>query len=505
MPSHSKLSNSLLACRDLTFSYDSAVEPLLADVTAHFPVGFTGVIGANGAGKSTLLRLLLGELLPTNGSVEGAEDSVHCEQRTDHPPSNFADFLADTSSQAYQLRGRFEVEDDFLTRWTSLSSGECKRAQIAHALWRMPSVLALDEPTNHIDADARDLLVQNLKHFRGVGLVVSHDRELLDALCVQCLWLEPPRVSVFSGGYTEANNQRLKQRESAVKARDKLMQENKKLQREMIKRRTQAAGEHKARSKRGLSRKDSDAREKIDRARVSDGKAGSGLRQLSGRAEQAQTRLAKAQVEKEFETGIWLPGSTSPRDAVLKLAPGELGLGDDRVLRWPQIVIKPNDRIAIKGANGVGKSTFLRHVVGLLNVPQDKVVSLEQEISAQKSAAVLEEIRQQDKSALGHIMNIVSRLNSRPQRLLVSRQPSPGEVRKLMLATGIARTPFVLVMDEPTNHLDLPSLQALEVALQHCPCALIVVSHDQRFLHNIGVTDWRIETDSAGESILHVD
>jgi ATPase subunit of ABC transporter with duplicated ATPase domains len=505
MPSHSKLSNAMVACRDLCFSYDTAVEPLLSDVTAHFPAGFTGVIGANGAGKSTLLRLLVGELLPTSGVIESVDDAVYCEQRTDRPPPMFADFLEDPSSQAYQLRGRFGVEVDFLARWMSLSPGECKRAQIAHALWRMPGILALDEPTNHMDADARDLLVENLKRYRGVGLVVSHDRELLDALCTQCLWLDPPRVNVFSGGYTQASSHRKMQRESAVKARHKLVQENKKLQREINKRREQAAGEHKVRSKRGLSGKDSDARDKINRARVSDSKAGSGLRQMSGRAAQAQTRLAQASVEKEFATGIWLAGSTSPRDAVLKLAPGELALGHDRTLRWPQVVIKPDDRIAIAGANGVGKSTFLRHITSLLTVPQEKIVSLEQEISAQKSAAVLEEVRQQDKSALGHIMNVVSRLNSRPERLLVSRQPSPGEVRKLMLAIGIERAPFVLIMDEPTNHLDLPSIEALEVALQSCPCALIVVSHDQRFLHNIGVTGWRIETDAAGESILHVD
>ncbi|MCR9260269.1 MAG: ATP-binding cassette domain-containing protein [Pseudomonadaceae bacterium] len=505
MPSHSKPSNLMVACRDLSFSYDSAVQPLLADVTAHFPAGFTGVIGANGAGKSTLLRLLVGELRPNGGSIEGVQDAVYCEQRTDLPPSGFADFLADHSSDAYQLRGRFGVELDFLTRWVSLSPGECKRAQIAHALWRMPSVLALDEPTNHVDADARDLLVQNLKRYRGVGLVVSHDRALLDALCVQCLLMEPPRVSVYAGGYTEANTQQQMQRESAAKVRDKLTQEHKKLQREMAKRRAQAAGEHKARSKRGLSRKDSDAREKINRARVTDSKAGSGLRQLSGRAEQAQMRLANAEVAKAFETGIWLEGSVSPRDTVLKLAAGELALGDNRTLQWPQLSVKPDDRIAITGANGVGKSTFLRHALGLLNVPQEKVVSLEQEISAQESAAVLEDVRQQDKATLGQIMSIVSRLNSRPERLLGSQQPSPGEVRKLMLAVGIMRAPFILVMDEPTNHLDLPSIQALEAALQHCPCALIVVSHDRHFLHNIGVTDWRIEMDAVGESVLCVD
>jgi ATPase subunit of ABC transporter with duplicated ATPase domains len=307
-------SSPSVAARDLSFSHDASPEPLINELSAHFPIGFSGIVGANGTGKTTLLRLIVGELTPTSGSVEGVSNAVYCEQRTDHAPATFVDFLEDWSGEASELRGRLEIGTDFFDRWDSLSHGERKRAQIAHALWQSPSVLAIDEPTNHIDADARELLLINLQRYRGVGLIVSHDRALLDELCVQCLWLDPPRVQQFAGGYTQAHSEKQSGRESALRERKKLMQAQRRLQSEMVKRRERAAGEHRARSKRGLSRKDSDAREKIDRARVTDGDAGSELRQVDGRLSQADARLQAAHVDKEYDTGIWLPGSRSQRE-----------------------------------------------------------------------------------------------------------------------------------------------------------------------------------------------
>ncbi|XOV84958.1 MAG: ATP-binding cassette domain-containing protein [bacterium] len=493
---------SLIACRDLSFSYDAASEPLISALTAHFPPGFTGIVGANGAGKTTLLHLLLGSLTPTSGTIEGVEDAVYCEQRTDQPPFGLNAFLADYSREAYQLRGRLCVEEDFLQRWDSLSHGERKRAQIAHALWQAPTLLALDEPTNHIDSQARDLLLDSLKRYKGVGLIVSHDRDLLDALCQQCIWLEPPAAQVYSGGLRQANEQKQLHRDSLIRQRARLLQENDKLQRVVNQRREQAASEHKSRSKKGLSAKDSDARGKINRARVTDSKAGNPLRQLAGRSAMLQDRLDQVQVDKTYQTGIWLPGSRSPRDPILKLSAGHVPLDAQRVLKWPQTVVAADDRIALCGPNGIGKSTFLNHIIPLLNVPRERVVSLPQEVTAASAASVLADVQQFNNAALGHIMNVVSRLNSRPERLLASRQPSPGEIRKLMLALGMARTPYILLMDEPTNHLDLPSIQALETALQECPCALVLVSHDQQFIENVGVSRWWIEADGEGHSVL---
>jgi len=110
---------------------------------------------------------------------------------------------------------------------------------------------------------------------------------------------------------------------------------------------------------------------------------------------------------------------------------------------------------------------------------------------------VLEAVRHLPGERLGDVMTVVSCLGSEPQRLLESRQPSPGELRKLMLALGMARRPHLIVMDEPTNHLDLPSIECLEAALDDVPCGLLLVSHDRRFLAKLTTTRWQIAPDGA--------
>lgn len=503
--SASSSSTSTVTIRNLSFCYASSPVQLISNLSIAFPEGFTGIVGANGAGKTTLLQLVAGVLTPDEGSIEGVDHAVYCEQRTDHPPESLQQFLDDWSAEAFELRGRLNIDDDFTERWSSLSHGERKRAQIGHAIWQAPSLLAIDEPTNHIDASARNILIQALKRFRGIGLIVSHDRTLLDALCTQCVWLEGTGASVYKGGFTACREQREAERSSAIAERQKASRENRKLQRELISRREHAEREHRDRSKKGLSAKDSDAREKIDRARVTDSGAGSRLRQLDGRIRRARTRLDQAQVEKAYETGIWLPGSRSPRDTIFTVEEEALPLGDGRTLAIPRLRMRSADRIAVTGPNGSGKSTLLRHLLKSLNTPEDRIVYMPQELSAVESSRILEDVRSLQSSQLGHIMNIVSRLGSRPDRLLDSQQPSPGEVRKLLLALGMSRAPHIIILDEPTNHLDLPSIEAVESALADCPCALLLVSHDMPFLDRIGTTIWRIETDQQHNSQLIPD
>ena len=491
--------HAAVAFHRVSFSYGSSQQPLISDLTVSCPRGFTGVVGANGAGKSTLLRLAMGQLAPESGAIDAPRRAIYCAQRTDSPPDGWARFADAWDREACELRGRLNVDSECGERWSLLSHGERKRAQIAHALWEAPELLAIDEPTNHIDAEARSLLVDALSRYPGVGLLVSHDQALLDELCQQCIWLDPPRSRVFSGGYTSAAQQRGEEREVALRERAKVVSESKRLKRETAKRRERAAAEHQARSKRGLSRKDSDAREKIDRARVTDGGAGGSLRQLSSREARVEARLAETQVGKEVEAGIWLDGSRSRRDTVLNIAAGALPLGDGRVLHWPDLRVRPEDRLVLTGPNGAGKSTWLHHIRPRLNVADERVVFLPQEVSANAAVELLESLRQLPRATLGHVMNVVSRLGSKPARLLESRQPSPGEVRKLLLALGIAHSPHVIVMDEPTNHLDLPSIEALQRALADCPCALILVSHDPAFIKAVRAAPWTLEP--AGDQV----
>jgi ATPase subunit of ABC transporter with duplicated ATPase domains len=491
----------------VSFTYDAMTSPLLEELTVHFPIGWTGIIGANGVGKTTILRLATGELKPQQGRVSGPGNRIYCQQRTDDIPDMLFELMEATDGDACEIKDRLEVDDDWPRRWATLSHGERKRAQIAVAMWCQPRVLAVDEPTNHLDIEPRDLLFSALGSFQGIGLLVSHDRELLDGLCHQCLFVEPPEAVMRPGNFSEGSRQADQDEEYIKRQYHLAKRAHVKLKREASKRRDVAAQSHRMRSKRGLAMKDYDARNKINRARISgkDGTGGKLLRQIEGRLTQAREKQEKIKVKKMYEMGIWLPGSRSRRDTLFRLSAGSIPLGGDRWLHFPDLLMRPDDRIALTGPNGGGKSTLVRHILRSLNIPKEHTTYIPQEIDTHSSKDIMARVPDLPKDKLGQIMTVVSRLGSRPHRLLESTDPSPGEIRKVLLAIGIANVPHLIMMDEPTNHLDLPSIECLEDALAECPCGLFLVSHDRHFLDRLTRTRWHIsrKKDDQNNFILH--
>lgn len=479
----------------ISFAYDGAAAPLFEDITAHFPRGWTGIIGSNGSGKTTLLRLAMGHLQPSSGIVKNAGQIAFCPQRTDMPPTDLRRMLDSTDPAACELRGKLRLEDDMIDRWQRLSHGERKRAQIAVALWRQPDVMLVDEPTNHIDFDARRLLTQALAEFRGIGLLVSHDRELLDCLCTQCLFLDPPGAVMRPGGYTQGSAEAVREEDSLRLQRQKAEQEMERLGRTALQRQANAAKANRRNSKRGLARKDSDGRAKLDLVRVSgkDGQAGRLAKQLGGRLTQAQKRVSSIEVKKRYSMHFWLEGSISPRRRIFSIAEEAVDLDTRRHLAIPPLAMSRQDRIAITGANGLGKTTLVRHILARLDLAQKSLVYLPQEIDLSRTREIMAEVQSLSNERLGQVMTVVSALGSRPDHLLSNLEASPGELRKVLLALGVIHRPHLIVMDEPTNHLDLPAIQCLENALQKCPCGLLLVSHDINFLARITSTRWHLE------------
>ena len=480
--------------QNVCFSYPGMSAPLIENFSCGFHNGWTGVVGANGTGKTTLLKLATALLTPEEGEIRNPGFSLYCEQRTDEPPAHFDDLVRAESREAVLIRADLGIETDWLVRWGTLSHGERKRAQVGVMLWRRPDVLAVDEPTNHLDAFARSLLAGALEKFRGVGLLVSHDRDLLDRLCGHCLFVDPPEIVLRRGGFTKAWEE--SQRDALAQERrlKRARAERKKIERESARRRDEASKSDRRRSKRHLARGDSDGREKIDRARTSgkDAVAGKLYRQIQGRLRQARKKEVQIQTKKTHRMGIWLPGSHSKRDLLFEIMAESIHLGGDRVLQHAGLVMQPGDRVALTGPNGTGKSTLVRRILSCVNVPADRLTYVPQEIDATDSARILANARKLPNKTLGFMMTVISRLGSRPHRLLESVEPSPGETRKLLLAMGIAKEPHLIVMDEPTNHMDLPSIQCLEDALRDCPCGLLLISHDMRFLSGLTKRRWDI-------------
>ncbi len=502
------MASALLALQSVEFAYAGMTTSLFTDLTVQFPFGWTGIVGPNGAGKTTLLKVVSGELEAQSGTITRRDLALYVAQRTDDPPEQFEDFI--WAPDATVLKARLRVSEDWPERWSTLSHGERKRAQIAVALWREPSVLALDEPTNHIDADARHLLVQALREFGGIGLLVSHDRTLLDDLCRQCLLIDPPSAVLRPGGVTAALAQQDNEEASARSANEALRRTETRLKAEAQRRRVVA--DQKTASQRGSKQKkipihDHDGRAMRNLAKVSgkDAYAGKMVAQMNQRAGKVASERAGIEVRKRYETGIWVDGATfMPRDFLLRLPAGSLPLGEARRLQFPDLEIGGTSRIALTGANGLGKSTLIHHLLAHLQVPNEKRVTVPQEISAEDSRTLLDEVKRLPNNERGRVMTTISRLGSRPARLLESALPSPGEVRKLLLALGIVRGPHLIVMDEPTNHMDLPGILCLEEALADCPCAMLLVSHDEPFLAKITETTWHLTRDKAGDTHLTV-
>ena len=498
-----------LQCHNLTFAHPGAGDNLFQNLACSFNAQWTGVVGENGAGKTTLLKILCGLLETPPGMVTRRGRAFYCPQRTDDPPENLPDFFDAHDPRGRELRLSLRLDDDMAARWPTLSHGERKRVQIACALWDGPGILALDEPTNHIDAHARGLLIRALQSFTGTGLLVSHDRELLDTLCGQCLFITPPRAVMRPGGVTQGYRE--DQREQAA-ARDADLRAGHALSRlrgEAQRRREQGekfASEARKKSK-SLGNNDHDDRARMNLARLTGKDAFSGklVKQLGKRIQSAVAERKNITVRKTHDLGVTVArAAPSQRAHLFHIPATTLPLRPGCNLIVPELRMSPADRVALTGVNGSGKSTLLRHILPRLNIEPERLIHIPQEITAGEARDTLRMVRELPAAGRGLLMTTVSQLGSRPGRLLESAQPSPGETRKLLLALGLLRSPELILMDEPTNHMDLPSIQCLEDALSEVRCGLLLVSHDRPFLERLTTLPWHIAALATGDFALEL-
>lgn len=487
------MANTFLSFQNVSFSYDSMPNDLFSEISFQLDRGWTGIVGANGSGKTTLMQLAVGELSAVQGNIIRPELLSYCHQRTDNPPDLLQAFLEDQEKESYVLRANLGIQEDWIYQWDQLSHGERKRSQIATALWSKPEFLAIDEPTNHLDRSSKLALIQFLKRFPGTGMMISHDRELLNSLCHQLIFVETPGIEIRSGSLEEAQAQKHQEEERTIREQNKVKKEIKKLKQVADHHRNEASRSHEKRSKKGIAKKDHDSKEKINAARVTgkDGMDGKRLNSIQGRMRQLNAHKDQIKVNKKYEMGINQVGSVSQKNSLCLLEKGALSFNAFH-LDFPDLEILPTSRIALVGDNGSGKSTLIRHLLKNLDHIKNRVLYIPQEISVEQTVELFQNIKEFSKDQLGELMTLVSRLGTRPDRLLDSALPSPGEIRKILLAQGIMRSPAFIIMDEPTNHLDLASIQCLEEALLEFPAALLLVSHDPVFLDKLTNMEWRI-------------
>ncbi len=469
-----------------------------------------GVVGANGAGKSSLLGLVAGRFASDAGDVErsGGQRVAEVAQDVAAGQGSLLDFVldgdpglralerelaaaqgADDGERLAALLARYEDMDGYTAEpraarilsglgfpaerhgdsVAAFSGGWRVRAALARALAQPSDVLLLDEPTNHLDLDAVVWLEDWLRGYRGTLLLVSHDREFLDAVADHVVHVHDGQATLYTGDYAAFERARAESLAQHAKAFERQQREVARIHRFVERFRYKATKARQAQSR---------------------------LKTL----ERLET-IAPAHVEDPFRFAV-APPARLPSPLV-NLDGAGAGYGGEPVLEGVTLQLAPGQRVGILGRNGAGKSTLVKLICGEL-APLAGRRTGHADLSVGYFAQHQVEQLRDDESALAHVQR-ESGVGEQEARDILGRygfsgddalRPvgtcSGGERARLVLALVFQRRPNLLLLDEPTNHLDLDMRHALSVALQDYPGAIVLVSHDRHLLRTTADELWLV-------------
>jgi len=499
----------MLHINDMT--YRIAGRLLLDRATVAVPDGHkVGLVGRNGAGKSTLLKLVLGELAPETGSFSlprnarigtvaqeapGGETSLLetvlaadveragllTEAETATDPHRIAEIqmrLADIDSHSAPARAASilsglgfspDIQDG---PCSALSGGWRMRVALGAALFAAPDVLLLDEPTNYLDLEGVIWLKSHLKSYRHTVIIVSHDRDLLNDAVSWILHLDQARLTLYQGNYDSFERQRREKQALQLKLKKKQDDERRHMQ------------------------------AFVDR-----------FRYKASKAKQAQSRLKAltrlepvAEMIEDRVAPFLFPNPKKPLNPPLvRFEHAAVGYGDGPpVLHDIDLRIDNDDRIALLGANGNGKSTFAKLLCGRLSpsaghmrhhnalsvgyFAQHQLDELSEGLTPYDCFTTLmpDASEAQRRARLGAHGFGAQLANSKTATL------SGGEKARLLFALAAFHGPHILVLDEPTNHLDVDAREALVRALNDFEGAVILISHDRHLIETCADSLWLV-------------
>lgn len=468
-----------------------------ADLTV-FPGQKVGIVGANGCGKSSLFALLQNKLHADAGtvSIPASWNISTVAQETPALDCSAMDYVLQGDEQLYSLLEKvrtgcsesdlaavhlqIEALDGYRAEAKagvlldglgfsgeaqqqavkSFSGGWRMRLNLARALMQRAELLLLDEPTNHLDLDAVLWLEKYLSNYQGTLLLISHDRDFLDAVTDNIVHIERQALTLYKGNYSQFERQRAEQ----------LSQQQSNFEKQQ--------------------RQVAHLQKFIDRFKAQATKA----RQAQSRikALERMTILAPAHVDSPFSFAFREPKALP--NPLLKMENVQAGYADKVILSQIKFQLLPGSRIGLLGRNGAGKSTLIKLLSGSMT-PQSGDVWYANGVSLGYFAQhQLETLRPQD-SPLQHLVRLDPQVPEQKLRdflggfgfhgdkALEACAPfSGGEKARLVLALIVYQRPNLLLLDEPTNHLDLDMREAIVMALQEFEGAIVIVSHDRHLL-----------------------
>jgi ATPase subunit of ABC transporter with duplicated ATPase domains len=526
-----------ISCSNLTYDHPDGTR-VLEDVNLALGPGRAGLVGTNGAGKSTLLGLLSGRVRPTAGAVIVDGTVGLLPQHLTLETGRAVDDVLGIASQRRALRriaagdvtaahldaigdawdveergramlDRLGLPDVHLDRTVGgLSGGETTMLGLAALLLDPPDALLLDEPTNNLDARRRADLYGAVETFRGVLVVVSHDRALLERVDA-VVELRDRVTRVFGGGWS-AYEQAVAAEQEVAAARVRTARSDlRSARRELVETRTRSARRARVgrRAARGsMPRIVAGARKR--QAQESAGRAeGVQADRVASAAHALEAATAAVRDDEAIRIDLARTSVPSRRVVVDCRAVVTSNVGADGVRRqlWSSplaLTIRGPERIALIGPNGVGKTTLLNVIAGTARADDGQVV-----IGVDGVAYLPQrlDVADDDATLLEHVRAVVPTAGENSLRARLAglgfrgprvTQPlatlSGGERFRAVLARLLLAEPppQLLLLDEPTNNLDLHSTQQLELALAAYEGALLVASHDDVFLRRLGITRW---------------
>ena len=485
-------------------------KPLFENASAMIPTGHkVGIVGRNGTGKTTLFKLIKGDIALDSGTIDmpsyfrigGVEqeapasdsslletvlmadeerDALLQEAETATDANRIAEIyqrLGDIDAYSAEARASailsglgFDHEAQ-LRPCHEFSGGWRMRVALGAVLFSRPDLLLLDEPTNYLDLEGAYWLEQFLAKYQQTALIISHDRELLNRSVTGILHLSQHDLTYYTGSYDQFDAER----------RAKLEQLD------SMKRKQDAQRAH--------------IQSFVDRFRAKASKA----RQAQSRLKQLEKMQPIAAISENAVAGFSFPTPAALRPPLVTIEKGQAGYDGKAILSQLHLRLDSDDRIALLGANGEGKSTLSKLIADRLPLMAGDMAKSSKLRVGFFAQHQLDELVEGD-SAYQHIVRLRPEESEKHLRTKLGgagfnndivdmpvEKLSGGQKARLLMLIATIDAPHILILDEPTNHLDIESREALVLALNDYEGAVILVSHDTHLVESVADRLWLVK------------